>query len=177
MIVDLPDTTTNDVNKKITGLREEGGALTLSRVLTLVIAPHTEDLVEESIEAANFASREHPCRVIVVAPGDRDAETPRLDALLRGGHDAGAGEVDLATARSLQTALVRAADAGGDIEVDLFGVSFMDSQGLAAMIVGRQAVRPGRTFTVVDCSRAVERLLDITALAESFGLTSAASAG
>ncbi|MBU8812182.1 glucose-6-phosphate dehydrogenase assembly protein OpcA [Mycolicibacterium goodii] len=93
MIVDLPDTTTNDVNKKITGLREEGGALTLSRVLTLVIAPHTEDLVEDSIEAANFASREHPCRVIVVVPGDRDADTPRLDAQLRVGHDAGAGEV------------------------------------------------------------------------------------
>jgi glucose-6-phosphate dehydrogenase assembly protein OpcA len=93
MIVDLPDTTTNDVNKKITGLREEGGALTLSRVLTLVIAPHTEELVEDSIEAANFASREHPCRVIVVVPGDRDADTPRLDAQLRVGHDAGAGEV------------------------------------------------------------------------------------
>ena len=25
MIVDLPDTTTNDLNKKITALREEGG--------------------------------------------------------------------------------------------------------------------------------------------------------
>lgn len=93
MIVDLPDTTTNSVNKKITGLREEGGALTLSRVLTLVIAPDTEDLVEDSIEAANFASREHPCRVIVVVPGDRSADAPRLDAQLRVGHDAGAGEV------------------------------------------------------------------------------------
>lgn len=93
MIVDLPDTTTNDVNKKITGLREEGGALTLSRVLTLVIAPDTEDIVEDSIEAANFASREHPCRVIVVVPGDREAASPRLDAQLRVGHDAGAGEV------------------------------------------------------------------------------------
>ncbi|MHC9292709.1 glucose-6-phosphate dehydrogenase assembly protein OpcA [Mycobacterium sp. LTG2003] len=93
MIVDLPDTTTNNVNKKITGLREEGGALTLSRVLTLVIAPDTEDIVEDSIEAANFASREHPCRVIVVVPGDPDADTPRLDAQLRVGHDAGAGEV------------------------------------------------------------------------------------
>lgn len=93
MIVDLPDTTTNNVNKKITGLREEGGALTLSRVLTLVIAPDTEDIVEDSIEAANFASREHPCRVIVVVPGDPNADSPRLDAQLRVGHDAGAGEV------------------------------------------------------------------------------------
>jgi glucose-6-phosphate dehydrogenase assembly protein OpcA len=92
MIVDLPNATTNDINKKITGLREEGGAITLSRVLTLVISLHSDDLLEDSIEAANFASREHPCRIIVVVTGDRDAES-RLDAQLRVGADAGAGEV------------------------------------------------------------------------------------
>ena len=53
MIVDLPDTSTNELNKRITSLREEGGAITLGRVLTLVVAPDTEDLVEESIDAAN----------------------------------------------------------------------------------------------------------------------------
>jgi glucose-6-phosphate dehydrogenase assembly protein OpcA len=93
VIVDLPGTTTNDINKKITGLREEGGAITLSRVLTLVISLHSDDLLEDSIEAANFASHEHPCRVIVVIPGDRDSAEPRLDAQLRFGADAGAGEV------------------------------------------------------------------------------------
>lgn len=93
MIVDLPGTTTNDINKKITGLREEGGAITLSRVLTLVISLDSDELLEDSIEAANFASREHPCRVILVVPGDRDAAEPRLDAQLRVGADAGAGEV------------------------------------------------------------------------------------
>src|SRR5215212_7826820 len=93
MIVDLPGTTTNDISKKITGLREEGGAITLSRVLTLVISLGSDDLLEDSIEAANFASREHPCRVIVVVPGDRDGAEPRLDAQLRVGGDAGAGEV------------------------------------------------------------------------------------
>jgi glucose-6-phosphate dehydrogenase assembly protein OpcA len=93
MIVDLPDTSTNDINKKITGLREEGGAITLSRVLTLVISLDSDDLLEDSIEAANFASREHPCRVIVVVPGDRNAVDARLDAQLRVGADAGAGEI------------------------------------------------------------------------------------
>lgn len=93
MIVDLPDTSTNDINKKITGLREEGGAITLSRVLTLVISLDNDELLEDSIEAANFASREHPCRVIVSVPGDRDAAESRLDAQLRVGGDAGAGEV------------------------------------------------------------------------------------
>ncbi|EHB50539.1 OpcA protein [Mycolicibacterium rhodesiae JS60] len=93
MIVDLPDTTTNALNKKITSLREEGGAITLGRVLTLVIAPDTEDLVEDSIEAAVAASREHPCRIIVVVPRDRLATDARLDGQLRVGGDAGAGEV------------------------------------------------------------------------------------
>lgn len=93
MIVNLPGTTTNDVNKKITGLREEGGALTLSRVLTLVISLNSQDGLEDAIDAANFASREHPCRVIAVLPGERDAADPRLDAEIRVGADAGAGEV------------------------------------------------------------------------------------
>lgn len=93
MILDLPDTTTDVINKKIIALREEGGAITLGRVLTLVIAPTTEALLEESIEAANAASREHPCRVVVVAPGDRLADTARLDAQVRVGRDAGANEV------------------------------------------------------------------------------------
>lgn len=93
MIIDLPDTNTGAINKKIVALREEGGAITLGRVLTLVIAPDTEAVLEDSIEAANAASREHPCRVIVVIPGDRLSEEARLDAQLRVGSDAGANEV------------------------------------------------------------------------------------
>ncbi|HEY5151937.1 MAG TPA: glucose-6-phosphate dehydrogenase assembly protein OpcA [Mycobacterium sp.] len=93
MIVDLPKTTTNELNKKITALREEGGAITLGRVLTLVIAPDSLDLVEDAIDAATSASREHPCRIIVVVPDDRLASDPRLDGQLRVGGDAGAGEV------------------------------------------------------------------------------------
>lgn len=93
MIVDLPNTTTNDLNKKIISLREEGGAITLGRVLTLVVAPDSDDLVEDAIEAAVAASREHPCRIIVVVPDDRLATEPRLDGQLRVGADAGAGEV------------------------------------------------------------------------------------
>ena len=93
MIVDLPNTTTNEINKRITTLREEGGAITLGRVLTLVIAPDGDDQIEDSIGAAAWASREHPCRIIVVVPGDRLVDDPRLDAQLRVGGDAGAGEV------------------------------------------------------------------------------------
>ncbi|MGO1289348.1 MAG: glucose-6-phosphate dehydrogenase assembly protein OpcA, partial [Cellulosimicrobium funkei] len=91
MIIDLPDTTTNAVNKRLVRLRDEGGAIALGRVLTLVVIARESD-VETSIEAANDASREHPCRVIVVAPSGRSA-TPHLDAQIRVGGDAGASEV------------------------------------------------------------------------------------
>ncbi|OBG89791.1 glucose-6-phosphate dehydrogenase assembly protein OpcA [Mycobacterium sp. E802] len=93
MIVDLPDTNTGAINKKIVAMREEGGAITLGRVLTLVISTDSEAMLEESIDAANVASREHPCRVIVVIPGDRLTTEARLDAQLRVGRDAGANEV------------------------------------------------------------------------------------
>lgn len=93
LIVDLPDTSTDKINKKIIALREEGGAVTMGRVLTLVIAPDTEAVLEDSIEAANAASHEHPCRIIVVIPGDRLSTEAQLDAQIRVGGDAGAGEV------------------------------------------------------------------------------------
>jgi glucose-6-phosphate dehydrogenase assembly protein OpcA len=92
MIVDLPSSTTSAVNKKIVELRERGGVLALGRVLTLVIVTDDGSAIEGAIEAANSASREHPCRVIVLARGHRKS-APRLDAQIRVGGDAGASEV------------------------------------------------------------------------------------
>lgn len=92
MIIDVPSTTTSQVNKKLVELRESGGAVALGRVLTLVIVTGDGTEVETSIQAANEASREHPARVIVIASGARQA-APRLDAQIRVGGDAGASEV------------------------------------------------------------------------------------
>jgi glucose-6-phosphate dehydrogenase assembly protein OpcA len=92
VIIDLPSTTTSRINSKLVRLRDEGGAVTLGRVLTLVIVTDDGAKTEEAVEAANDASREHPCRVIVVARGARKA-SPRLDAQIRVGGDAGASEV------------------------------------------------------------------------------------
>lgn len=92
MIVDLPSTTTSKVNKKLVKLREAGGVLALGRVLTLVIITDDGGAVEDAIHAANEASREHPCRVIVVARGHSEA-APRMDAQIRVGGDAGASDV------------------------------------------------------------------------------------
>jgi glucose-6-phosphate dehydrogenase assembly protein OpcA len=92
VIVDLPSSTVSAVNKKLVELRESGGVLALGRVLTLVIVTDDGGAIERAIEAGNSASREHPCRVIVLARGQRRAAA-RLDAQIRVGGDAGASEV------------------------------------------------------------------------------------
>jgi glucose-6-phosphate dehydrogenase assembly protein OpcA len=99
MIVDLPDTTTSKISKSLVSIREEGGVVTLGRVLTLIISTSLGE-EEEVIEAANDASREHPMRVIVISTESEDSVLRtkvdpggRLDAQIRVGGDAGASEV------------------------------------------------------------------------------------
>ena len=94
MIVDLPNTTTSAITKTLVKIREEGGAVALGRVLTLIISTRLGE-EEEAIEAANDASREHPMRVIVVSTSgnENDHSEARLDAQIRVGGDAGASEV------------------------------------------------------------------------------------
>jgi glucose-6-phosphate dehydrogenase assembly protein OpcA len=91
VIIDLPTTNSSKINKALVDLREKGGSIALGRVLTLVIVTE-EAASEDPIAAANAASFEHPCRVIVVARGSKRA-SPRLDAQIRVGGDAGASEV------------------------------------------------------------------------------------
>jgi len=93
MIVDMLDTSTTAINKKLDELREKAGVVTMGRVGTLIITTDNETLLEESVEAANAASHEHPSRVLVVTAGNTDAADARLDAQVRVGGDAGAGEV------------------------------------------------------------------------------------
>lgn len=94
MIVDLPNTTTSQISKALVKIREEGGAVALGRVLTLIISTRLGE-EEEAIEAANDASREHPMRVIVVSTSgdENNHDDTRLDAQIRVGGDAGASEV------------------------------------------------------------------------------------
>ena len=94
MIIDLPSSNTSAVNRKLVELRESGGVFALGRVLTLVVVTDDGPDLEKAVDAANQASREHPCRVIVLARGQRRAAA-RLDAQIRVGGDAGASEVIL----------------------------------------------------------------------------------
>ncbi|MGV9671028.1 MULTISPECIES: glucose-6-phosphate dehydrogenase assembly protein OpcA [unclassified Gordonia (in: high G+C Gram-positive bacteria)] len=92
MIIDMQETSTNEVAKKMVQVRESGGAISLGRVLTLVVVAEHGEPTEAAIEAAVDASSEHPSRVIVLACGSRKGES-RLDAQIRVGGDAGASEV------------------------------------------------------------------------------------
>lgn len=107
MIITLPNTETRAIAEKIEALHEERGEAALGRVLTLLISTNGDEL-EHALKLANNASREHPCRVIAIAPDNRtvvesaqtgadgensDAPHTYLDAEIRFGSDAGAGEI------------------------------------------------------------------------------------
>ena len=91
MIIDLPSTTTRAINRRLVRERDEGGVVALGRVMNLLIDSGDHD-PEDAIAAANLASREHPCRIIVLSTTSRKRR-PNLDAQIRLGGDAGASEV------------------------------------------------------------------------------------
>ncbi|MDR0594690.1 MAG: glucose-6-phosphate dehydrogenase assembly protein OpcA [Bifidobacteriaceae bacterium] len=91
MIIPLYATSTAQVATKLVELREDGGVAALGRVLTLIIQCEAAD-IETSIQAANLASMEHPCRVIVLTAEDLEGPAS-MDAQIRVGSDAGASEV------------------------------------------------------------------------------------
>ena len=101
MIINMPNTTTSKVESKLVDLKQNGNAVALGRVLTLVIladeanpadAKHDKHVdVEKAISAANQASREHPARILALTGAG--GQEPELDAEVRIGGDAGASEV------------------------------------------------------------------------------------
>lgn len=98
MIVDLKNTTTPAIGKKLLELRDAGGVVALGRVLTLLIETGPGGL-EDAISVANSASRLHPSRIIVLTQAAaQSGEDSHLDAQIRVGGDAGASEVIVLTA-------------------------------------------------------------------------------
>jgi anti-sigma B factor antagonist len=79
------------------------------------------------------------------------------------------GEVDVEVSDELFAAGLGAISAAGTgLRVDLSGVTFMDSSGLAALIGIRNECSELKSLSLVAPSRQVRRLLEITGLAESF---------
>lgn len=91
MIVDLPNTSTREVAKRLVTLRHDMGAVALGRVMTLVVDVE-ETGADEAIEAATESTRQSPSRIIVLVHGTRRGVN-RLDAQIRLGGDAGASEI------------------------------------------------------------------------------------
>lgn len=92
MITTLTATSTERI---VSELLDAEGTMGGSRVLTLLISTSAQDL-EEALTAAHGASLDHPSRIIAVVHPDDDTESATrpgsLDAEIRVGHDAGAGE-------------------------------------------------------------------------------------
>jgi anti-anti-sigma factor len=76
------------------------------------------------------------------------------------------GEVDRDTAGILASALTDAvaeAGAAGAVEVDLDGISFLDSSGIGALLTGqRAATAAGTGFRIRDPQPRIREVLEIT---------------
>ncbi|WP_051125688.1 glucose-6-phosphate dehydrogenase assembly protein OpcA [Schaalia vaccimaxillae] len=95
MIITLKDTMSSQIASRLVEERDERGASALGRVMTLIVIVGNIIDVDAAIEISDAASREHPCRVIVVVddPEANPEAAARLDAQLRVGESAGASEV------------------------------------------------------------------------------------
>jgi anti-anti-sigma factor len=81
------------------------------------------------------------------------------------------GELDIASASTLHGAISRVlacASAGDTIVLDLSGLMFIDSTGLAEIILTSQLCdRDGHQFALVPGPRAVQRMFELTGLIDA----------
>jgi anti-sigma B factor antagonist len=94
-----------------------------------------------------------------------DSEPPRMFVF---------GEVDALTAGQLQKAVVDVLrdQRPGGIEMDLHGVTFLDSVGIRALVLCQSDARQvDCQITLTNPQASVYRVLQITGLLEHFGLT------
>ncbi|HEX7309026.1 STAS domain-containing protein [Lentzea sp.] len=77
------------------------------------------------------------------------------------------GEVDMVSAPTLRDALVNGLGDGGTFIIDMTGVTFLGSAGLAVLVeAARLAQKAGTALKVVATARAVTRPLEATGLGE-----------
>jgi anti-sigma B factor antagonist len=75
-----------------------------------------------------------------------------------------AGELDVATAEAMHSALEPWIRAGGPITVDLSEVTFMDSTGIHALLKAAKALGDRGCIIVHGAHGAVKKVLDITGI-------------
>ncbi len=77
------------------------------------------------------------------------------------------GDVDLATVGALRGELTGALGRGEKVVLDLRAVTFMDTQGLAAVIEAEQvSAASGTPFVIVRAPETVHRLFDMIGLSD-----------
>ncbi len=82
------------------------------------------------------------------------------------------GEIDVASAPELENALGIVPAESGTVVVDLSAVTFMDSTGLGVLVAAwnrYNSQEPVGRLALVVSTPEVERLLEVTGLAEVFG--------
>jgi anti-sigma B factor antagonist len=90
----------------------------------------------------------------------------RLEVIANGPNLVVRGEIDAHVAATLAGHLDPLPGTDGDVRVDVSGVDFVDSSGLRVFIDAHQRARAAdRRLVIVQPSRAVSRLLDISGLA------------
>ena len=79
------------------------------------------------------------------------------------------GEVDLSWSQQVRKAILAALGATGKVGVELSGVSYIDSSGIAALVEGLQhAKNKGQKFALVAVSKAVMAVLQLARLDRVF---------
>jgi len=83
-----------------------------------------------------------------------------------------AGEVDFTVSPQVRDRFVAFIEqTRGDVFLDLGGLSYVDSSGLAALIEGRKLLKAqGRKITITAISHQVRKLFELTQIGELFGL-------
>jgi|tagenome__1003787_1003787.scaffolds.fasta_scaffold20113917_1 anti-anti-sigma factor len=74
------------------------------------------------------------------------------------------GELDLAAAYDLETALSRLCGPGGQIELDLRGITFMDSMGMRSLLTARDMCSETGSQLVVIAGEGQRKMLEVTGL-------------
>ena len=103
---------------------------------------------------------------------DRDIVVTVVEDTGRHLHLAVHGEIDLISARSLVTIVDLAIDGANQVILDLAGVSFMDSQGISALVlIARVARDHGSELVLTGARPTVARLLEVTGVDRVVGLS------
>jgi len=84
------------------------------------------------------------------------------------------GEVDIATVGQFLAEADTCLDDGADVcEIDLGAVTFIDSSGLGALVRIRNTARDrGKSVVLTNVPASVNRLFEVTGLADAFGTQS-----